>query len=297
MALPRGFEDALGVGRTAARYLAEARPASRSFMSDGVPIHYTEVGDGPPVVLVHGFAVSGDLNWRLPGVTRKIARDYRVITVDLRGHGRSGKPHALEAYGDNLTLDIVRLLDHLGLERAHVAGYSLGGFVTLKLAVFAPERLLSASILGAGWEPPDNSALLDALPRLAESLEAGRGIGPVAGNLGSERKKPGLGHRLWVKLMTRYFNDQRALIGVIRSVPGLAVSEAELRAVTVPLCSIVGSRDPLIESARAMCDVVADLAVTVIPDADHIQAPARPELHAALRQFFESVEAGSAARA
>jgi hypothetical protein len=46
-----------------------------------------------------------------------------------------------------------------------------------------------------------------------------------------------------------------------------------------------------------MCDVVADLAVTVIPDADHIQAPARPELHAALRQFFESVEAGSAARA
>jgi len=297
MSFSRGLENALGLGRTALCYLVEARPASRSFMSDDVRIHYTDVGTGPPVVLVHGFAVSGELNWRLPGVTRALARDYRVISVDLRGHGRSGKPHGPADYGENLTLDIVRLLDHLELERAHLVGYSLGGFVVLKLAVTAPEHLTSASILGAGWEPPDNSALMAALPRLADSLEAGHGVGPIAGNLGEERAMPGLGHRLWVKLMTRHFNDQRALVGIIRSVPDLVVSEEALRGVAVPLCSIVGSRDPLIESARAMAAVVGDHAATVIPDADHIQAPARPELHAALRQFLASVEAGSAARA
>lgn len=290
MPRPRGLDNALGMGRLAARYLAEARPASRYFMSAGVPIHYTDVGRGAPVVLVHGFAVSGELNWRLPGVTRALARDFRVISVDLRGHGRSGKPHSPGDYGANLTLDLLRLLDHLELGRAHLVGYSLGGFIVLKLAVMAPERLLSASILGAGWEPPGNSALMAALPRLADSLEAGRGVGPISGNLGEGRLQPGVGHRLWVKLMTRYFNDQRALIGIIRSVPELVVSEEALRDLTVPLCSIVGSRDPLIESARALAAVVGDHASTVIPDADHIQAPGRPELHAALREFLESVE-------
>ena len=287
------FHSAFRVGRLASRYLAEGWPLSRYFDSDGVPIHYTEVGDGEgaPVVLIHGFAVNGELNWRLPGVTRALARDRRVICVDLRGHGRSGKPHAPDRYGAAMTLDIVRLLDHLGLGAAHLAGYSLGGYVTLKVATDAPQRVRSASVLGSGWEPPDNSALLAALPGLADALEAGRGVGPIAGNLGAERRRPGLGHTLWVKLMTRYFNDQRALVGVIRSVPDLAVSEAQLRALDVPLCSIVGSDDPLIESAEAMASVVRGLSVSVIAGADHIGAPARPELHAALRDFLRDVDA------
>lgn len=289
--------DALRLGGQVSRYLADARPPSRRFESGGVPIHYTDVGEGSPVVLVHGFAVSGEINWRLPGVSRALAPDHRVITVDLRGHGRSGKPHAPESYGMNLMLDILRLLDHLGLERAHLVGYSLGGYVTLKAVVTAPRRLLSASLLGSGWEPPGNSALLAALPRLADALEAGRGVGPLAGHLGADRRSPGLGHRLWVKLMTRYFNDQRALVGVVRSVPELAVGEAELRSVVVPLCSIVGDRDPLIESAEALREIVHVDSVTVLPDADHIQAPAHPELHAALRRFLRSVDDATGASA
>lgn len=297
MRFPGRIDRALGVGRLARRYLAEGRPPSRYFDSDGIPIHYTDVGKGSPVVLIHGFAVSSELNWRLPGVTRVLARDRRVISVDLRGHGHSGKPHDSDRYGAHMVRDIVRLLDHLDLGNAHLAGYSLGGFLTLKLATDAPERVRSASVLGSGWERPGNSALLAALPRLADALEAGHGVGPIAGNFGDERRKPGLGHKLWVKLMTRYFNDQRALIGVIRSIPSLAVSEAELRALDVPLCSIVGSRDPLIESAEAMAEVVRGHAVIVIPDADHIQAPARRELHKALRDFLQRVDVSTSSRA
>ncbi len=290
MRLSRDVGRALGLGHLVARYVSGTRPESRYFQSGGVPIHYTDVGQGPPVVLVHGFAVSGELNWRLPGVTRALEPGYRVISMDLRGHGRSGKPHSLADYGENLVLDIVRLLDHLELPQAHVVGYSLGGFVVLKLASVAPERLSSASILGAGWEPPENSALLAALPRLADALEAGHGVGPIAGHLGAGRTQPGFSHRLWVRLMTRYFNDQRALEGVVRSVPDLAVEEETLSAVDVPVCSIVGSRDPLLHSARAMARVVPEVTLVEIPDADHIQAPARPELHTALRRFLDGVD-------
>jgi len=280
----RTFEAA----RAVVRFARETRPPSSRFDSDGVPIHYTEVGSGTPVVLVHGFAVNGDLNWRLPGVVRSLAGDFRVVCMDLRGHGRSGKPHDPAHYGRNLFGDVVRLLDHLGIDRAFVAGYSLGGFAALKLATVAPERLLGVAVLGAGWEQPGNSALLAALPALADALESGRGVGPISGHLGAERRRPGWAHRAWVKLLTRYFNDQRALIGVIRSIPDLEVTRDELQAIAVPVCSIVGSRDPLCESAEAMIGQVRDHAVTFVDGADHIQAPMRRELHEALRSFLSA---------
>lgn len=258
----------------------------RSFDSDGVSIYYTDEGSGEAVVLVHGFAVDERLNWRMPGVTRMLAREMRVISVDLRGHGRSGKPHDATLYGLHLVGDLTRLLDHLGLERAHVAGYSLGGFIALKLATVHPRRLHSVAVLGAGWEPPDNMAFLASLPQLADELEAGRGIGPLMGNLGEQRRRPGLIHQLWVKLLTRYFNDQRALVALIRSSPELAVSEAELRSIELPVCSIVGSRDPLTISVDAMRGKVANHSICLVDGADHISAPMRAEFQDFLRTFL-----------
>jgi pimeloyl-ACP methyl ester carboxylesterase len=215
-----------------------------------------------------------------------LARDMRVISLDVRRHGRSGKPHDADGYGLQLVNDVTRLLDHLGLARAHVAGYSLGGFIALKLATVCPERLLSVAVLGAGWEPPENLAFLAALPKLADDLEAGRGIGPLMGNLGDERNKPGPVHRLWVKLLTRYFNDPKALVPLIRSTPDLAVSEAELRDLDLAVCSIVGSRDPLTASVDAMRGKVSDHTVCVVDGADHLATPMRAEFHHALRTFL-----------
>src|SRR5437763_12588761 len=76
-----------------------AEPVAGSFDAHGVAIHYTVRGSGEPVVLVHGLLASGFLNWDLPGVTAAIAKDHRVITLDLPGHGASGKPEKAEAYG------------------------------------------------------------------------------------------------------------------------------------------------------------------------------------------------------
>src|SRR6266545_730141 len=102
---------------------APARYAERYFESGGVRIRYVTRGDGLPVLLVHGFGVGAELNWVAPGVLDSLAARFRVIVPDLRGHGRSDKPHDVDAYGERFVTDLLGLLDHLGIERVDVVGY------------------------------------------------------------------------------------------------------------------------------------------------------------------------------
>jgi len=126
------------------------------FDSNGVTIRYVEQGNGEPVVLLHGMGSSLE-TWVTRGVLQNLARDYRVIAFDARGHGRSGKPHDPKQYGREMALDTVRLLDHLDIRRAHVVGYSMGGFLTSQLLTLHPDRFLTATLVaGAGrfrWTP------------------------------------------------------------------------------------------------------------------------------------------------
>ena len=92
----------------------------QSFDSAGVRIRYIEEGQGEPVVLVHGYTSNAEAQWARTGVLQALAGQYRVIAMDVRGHGRSGKPHDAAQYGPEMGLDILRLLDHLGIRRAHM---------------------------------------------------------------------------------------------------------------------------------------------------------------------------------
>ena len=106
--------------------------------SGGVRLHAREWGtpDGPAIVFVHGWSQS-QLCWSRQ-VAGPLADTFRLVTFDLRGHGKSGKPHDPVAYGGETVRDAIRLLDHLGIRRAHLVGYSLGAIVTAKLAVTDP---------------------------------------------------------------------------------------------------------------------------------------------------------------
>lgn len=136
---------------------------------DGTPIAYrstgpavsagTNTGQPPPVVLVHGTALSQAI-WRGFGYVRDLAVDHTVITLDLRGHGRSGKPHESSAYGAEAFVgDVLAVLDALGIERAHYVGYSLGGRVGFSLATTRPERMLS--FVSAGGSPRTSPGTFD----------------------------------------------------------------------------------------------------------------------------------------
>src|SRR3712207_504342 len=102
------------------------------FDSNGMRIRYVEQGSGPPVVLIHGFSGSLDTGWVETGVLPKLAADYRVIALDCRGHGQSDKPHDPKSYGRQMSEDVVRLLDHLNISRAHIVGHSMGAGIVAK---------------------------------------------------------------------------------------------------------------------------------------------------------------------
>jgi len=101
--------------------------------------------------------------------------------MDCRGHGQSEKPHDPDAYGMNMIEDHIRLLDHLKIKKAHVAGFLMGGAIAIGIVGFHPERVLSAIVGLAGWVPPGQERKIPGLNwnDFADSLEQGKGIAPL----------------------------------------------------------------------------------------------------------------------
>ena len=87
-----------------------------TFDSDGTEIYYTVQGEGTPIVLIHGFSASAATNFGAPGIIKGLASDFKVIALDCRGHGKSGKPHDPKKYGVQMIEDVINLLDHLEIE-------------------------------------------------------------------------------------------------------------------------------------------------------------------------------------
>ena len=136
-------------------------------VSDGVRIHWMEAGEGTPVVLLHGYTSCCDAGWFVNGVAKELARDHRVIGIDARGHGRSEKPHDPAKYpGDAMPADVIAVLDHLGVKKAHFHGYSMGGGIVAHLMARHPDRFISASFGGSGVREED-----EALAKQAAGLD------------------------------------------------------------------------------------------------------------------------------
>lgn len=256
------------------------------FDANGVTLRYVDEGQGEPVLLIHGFCGSVHLQWGAPGILNSLAKDYRVIAYDHRGHGRSSKPHNPDKYGDEMVEDAVRLLDHLGIDKAHVVGYSLGAFITDKLLAEHPERFLTATLAGGGWAKA-NDDRGEVIGEVARSLDEGKGIGPLLNRLTPEgRPKPSEARLRTANRVFSLCNDQKALAAVIRSMTSFTVTEQQLRANRVPTLAIIGEIDPLKVTVDELSQVMPNLEVRVIKDADHMRAFMRPEFMAALRAFL-----------
>jgi len=253
---------------------------------DGVRIHYYEQGRGEPVILVHGFAVNADLNWRWVGVSRALARDYRVIAFDNRGHGLSGKPHDPDQYGMEMVEDVVRLMDHLKIPRAHVAGYSLGGYITLKLMMMHPDRIISAAPCAAGWERGDGENMR-RIGEMADRLERGEGFKPILRALDPKEDPFADLRMLTVDACLRYMNDTKAMAAAVRSISALEVKEWELRANRIPALTIVGSEDPLKKGADALSVTMTNHRIVVLKGANHHSAIKRPRFARELKKFLD----------
>ncbi|HEY2838712.1 MAG TPA: alpha/beta hydrolase [Pirellulales bacterium] len=267
-------------------FASAVRAEDTSFDSDGVKIHYIVEGEGEPVLLIHGFAANIPMQWGLPGVIKELSKEYQVIAIDNRGHGRSGKPHDPKDYGQKMVDDAVRLLDHLKIKKAHVVGYSMGGFLTNKLIATHPDRVISATLGGAGWEKA-NDERMSFMKELAESLETGKGIGPLIEMLAPEgTPKPTKEQIDGINTMLMFTNDQKALAAVVRGMPEFAVTEETLKANKTPTLAIIGEIDPLKAGVDEMEQVMANLKVVVIDGADHMTAFNKPEFLGSLKPFL-----------
>ena len=227
-------------------------PANQSFTANGVKIHYVVEGQGEPVVLLHGLHASAKINWQLPGIFAALAKDYRVIALDLPGHGESDKPQSDGAYGLQMSEDVRRLLDHLKIKKAHLVGYSLGGMIAVKFMSMHQDRVLSGIVGGMGWLPE-----------------------------GSDLQK------IWPRISER--NGGRTPAACIQSFGKLAVPERALKAIRVPVEIIVGDRDPVKKLFVIPLETVReDWPVVEIEDAGHLTCVIKPQFKAEIKRWLDA---------
>ena len=230
-----------------------------SFHNGAVEIAYIDEGEGDPILLVHGFASSKNVNWIYPTWVSELKKNgRRVIAFDNRGHGESGKLYDAADYEiATMAGDISALMDHLNIERADVMGYSLGSRMTAVLALQAPQRLRSAILGGIGigliegGGPGEN---------VAEALEA-PSLEDVTDPVG----------RTFRAFADQTRSDRRALAACLRGSRRLMTKE-EAAAIKVPVLIAVGTADEIAGSAQALGKVISGAEVLDIPNRDHMRA-------------------------
>lgn len=127
----------------------DTKPRSDYFtVSDGIKIHYMQLGDaGTDVVLIHGYTGNAYGNWYANGIMQALAPNHRVTALDCRNHGRSDKP---QPGGPGTAVEVLELMDHLQIDKAHIHGYSMGGAITGRILSSNPERFITAGFGGSG---------------------------------------------------------------------------------------------------------------------------------------------------
>ena len=262
--------------------------ADRYFDSAGVRIRYVEHGRGEPIVLVHSYTSDLEEQWIKPGVFAQLSRHHRTIAFDVRGHGRSGKPHAPQAYGREMAWDVVRLLDHLGLATAHIVGYSMGAHVVAQLLVMRPERFRTAVLGGAcgrhGWTADDE---LRAEIEAAE-MEQGRLTSQILRLWPGDQPKPDAQQLAALSARFLVGGDCHALAAVRRSNKDQVVTLAQLAAVAVPVLGVVAAADPYLASFAELSQSGSRLQLVIINDATHASASAKPEFVRAILNFIRA---------
>jgi len=230
----------------------------QSFDSDGVEIAYEVEGEGEPILLIHGFASNVSANWRDAHWLRTLtAAARRVVAYDNRGHGRSEKLYDPDLYGaPAMAEDARRLLDHLGIERADVMGYSMGARIGAFLVFKHPERVRSLVLAGMGINLV--RGMVGTGP-LARALEAPR-IEDVTNDTA----------RSFRAFAEQTRSDLKALAACMRG-PRENIPAERLATIAVPALVAVGSEDVIAGSGAALAQLIPGAQLLEIEGRDHMR--------------------------
>jgi pimeloyl-ACP methyl ester carboxylesterase len=244
-----------------------------SFAHDSITIAYLDEGAGEPIVLVHGFASSKETNWANPGwVATLTGAGRRVIALDNRGHGQSSKLYDPAAYHSALMAEDVRaLIDHLGIARADLMGYSMGARIAAYVTLSHPERVRSLVLGGLGL------GLVEGVgepERIARALEA-PSLAAVSDPVG----------RLFRSFAEQTRSDLRALAACIRGARQ-TLSREQIAVITAPVLIAVGSEDKVAGSAQALAALIPGARALDIPRRDHMLAVGDKVFKAGVVEFL-----------
>jgi pimeloyl-ACP methyl ester carboxylesterase len=244
-----------------------------TFHHGEVEIAYLDEGGGEPIVLVHGFASTKDVNWVAPAwVSTLTGAGRRVIALDNRGHGASSKLTDPAAYHSTLMAEDVRaLLDHLQLERADVMGYSMGARISAFLAVKHPQRVRSLILGGLGIRLVDGVGLPETI---ADALEA-PSLDDVSDPTG----------RQFRAFADQTKSDRKALAACIRG-SRQTLSKEQVASLAMPVLVAVGTKDTVAGSAQALAALIPGARPLDIPDRDHMLSVGDKVYKAAVLDFL-----------
>jgi pimeloyl-ACP methyl ester carboxylesterase len=244
---------------------------------DGVALAFERLGEGPAIVLVHGFGSSRMQNWKSTGWYGGLtAAGFSIVAMDCRGHGDSGKPHDPQAYGhERMAEDVTVVMEACGLNQAFILGYSMGGFISLRLLAAWPERVIRLALGGVGaayledriTAPAARAALADAL------------VTPDKDTITDPRAK-----------MFRAFADQPgkdrfALAACMRAMSPRLPAET-LSRLQAPILVVDGAEDETAGAAEPLAAAFADGRAVTIPGRDHMSAVGDRHTRQAVIDFF-----------
>lgn len=238
-------------------------------------------------MLVHGFTSLAEA-WSEIGVVPRLSGSFRTIAVDCRGHGKSGKPHDPSLYGMQMVHDVVAVLDFLGVEDAHLFGYSMGAEIALRATVAYPERVRSLIIGGSGWSEAHES---ETYRRVAESLRDHGSIGPAVRWMNAHSPAgpftPPTDEQIAEIDGVLRSQDVAALSAVAASMHEIVnLSRAQVAAIGVPVLGITGSEDPERYNLEKLVGVTPGYTLRVIAGKDHVEAMFDPQFLDAIADFL-----------
>lgn len=246
-----------------------------SFVSSGLRLAYEVSGEGPPILLIHGFASSGKVNWIDTGwVDTLAAAGYRAITLDNRGHGASDKPHDPEVYHPGLMAeDALALLDHLGLGQAAVMGYSMGARISAFLAYAHPERVPALIFGGMG---------LNLINGLSDGNDIIAGLrAPALEDLTHPTARQ-------FRIFADHTGSDREALAACMETSREPMARADVRRIAMPVLVAVGEADAMAGQPGPLAELLPQGEAFVIPKRDHMRATGDKAFKAAALAFLAS---------
>jgi pimeloyl-ACP methyl ester carboxylesterase len=257
-------------------YADDARTDAFFTTKDGVKIHYVTLGKGTPVVLIHGYTGNADGNWFRNGVAQALAKNHQVVALDCRNHGKSDKP---QPGGPGKADDVIELIDHLKIQKAHFHGYSMGGMIVGQLMAKIPDRFITAGFGGSG------------IPEVDAEMRAK----VPADKKGRDPKEDEVSRQLRIRRAmdngaTREDAEKQASAPPPARPAGLFASLAgpklDLTTITFPVIAINGEFDRPNAKTHRMQRELKNFKSVVLPGKSHLTAIAYPYMP---KEYLESV--------